>query len=282
VGKTRLARELLARYGGEVLTLSARAYPLGATDSLGVWVEALERHLRLLSAGEIAMLCGRYLADLAGLLPSVAAAQGSPPERESPRVRLLEGLAVLLENLTRQRPVVVFLDDVHLADGSSWESLQFLARHLADVPLLLLLSARRAELADDPLAGEVLFDLEQDGVLTRLRLEPLDREATADLAAAVVRDTAPAALVDWLTERSQGNPLFTLGLLRALQDDRDRPGKPSRRWPSSVARLRPAISPGWSPRPRTGWVRRSRHSGRAGWSAKRSGAGRWSTRSSTH
>src|SRR4051794_507287 len=43
VGKTRLASEFVARHQDSVLALSARAYPLGATASLGLWVEALER-----------------------------------------------------------------------------------------------------------------------------------------------------------------------------------------------------------------------------------------------
>src|SRR5581483_5536697 len=44
VGKSRLAAATLAQPG--VLGLTARAYPLGATDSFGVWLEALEGHLR--------------------------------------------------------------------------------------------------------------------------------------------------------------------------------------------------------------------------------------------
>src|SRR5262249_58199423 len=46
IGKTRLAREFLARSQARVVGLSARAYPLGETASFGVWSEALESHLR--------------------------------------------------------------------------------------------------------------------------------------------------------------------------------------------------------------------------------------------
>src|SRR5581483_2664806 len=42
IGKTRLAAELAARCGAGATVLNARAYPLGATASLGLWVEALE------------------------------------------------------------------------------------------------------------------------------------------------------------------------------------------------------------------------------------------------
>src|SRR5262249_14263259 len=99
VGKPRLASEFLGRQDGRATVLSARAYPLGETTSFGVWSEALEGHLRLLSAAEISELCGGFLDDLAGLIRSVGAVRGAVPEREPPRLRVLEGLALLLGNL---------------------------------------------------------------------------------------------------------------------------------------------------------------------------------------
>jgi hypothetical protein len=56
--------------------------------------------------------------------------------------------------------------------------------------------------------------------MSRLQLEPLDRPRLRELAEAVAGGPAPAALVDWLVERSQGNPLYAIGLLRALLDER--------------------------------------------------------------
>jgi hypothetical protein len=76
VGKTRLATELSRRHGRDALTLTARAYPLGATASLGLWAEGLERHLRGLERSEVLRLCGGDLNDLAALLPSARAAKG--------------------------------------------------------------------------------------------------------------------------------------------------------------------------------------------------------------
>ena len=40
-----------------------------------------------------------------------------------------------------------------------------------------------------------------------------------ELTEAVIGRPAPRALVDWLAERSQGNPLFAIGLLRALMEE---------------------------------------------------------------
>jgi class 3 adenylate cyclase/DNA-binding CsgD family transcriptional regulator/tetratricopeptide (TPR) repeat protein len=220
IGKTRLASELISRHAGEVVGLSARAYPLGATASLGLWVEALEAHLRALGTAEVVELCGAEASDLAALLPAVAAAGAAPPATEPARVRLLGGLANLLATLASEAPVVVVLDDVHWADGSSWEALDYLVHNLARRPLLLVLAARPLELAEHAVASQVLLGLEQEGYLVRHHLEPFAADEVAELARAYTgEDRVGEELIAWLMERSRGTPLFAAGLLRSLMDE---------------------------------------------------------------
>jgi len=227
IGKTRLAKELLVHNRESALTLSARAYPLGATASLGLWVEALEGHLRAIGPDEVRALCGAGAADLAALLPAVVAAGIAPPAVEPPRVRLLGGLAALLTELAVPAPVIVCLDDVHWADGSSWEALNYLTHNLTDRPILIVLTARTTELAAAAVASSALLGLEQEGFLVRRTLDPLDAAEVRSLAiAATGRDQVSDRLVRWLVERSAGTPLFAAGLLRALLEegaDLDRP-----------------------------------------------------------
>ena len=219
IGKTRLAREFMRRRRGAVTALPARAYPLGETAAFGVWSEALEGHLRLLPPSEVSELCGGSLDDLAALIRSVAAVRGSAPLREPPRIRALEGLAYLLANLARRRPLVIFLDDAHVADASSWEALSYLAHNLEEQRLLVIAAARPAELSENETATEVLLGLEQEGALQRQHLRPLDSKSLSDLAEVVLEKVPSKPLVDWLADRSRGNPLFALGLLQALIDE---------------------------------------------------------------
>ena len=219
IGKTRLAREFLARDRRRTIGLSARAFPLGASASFGVWSEAFEHHFRGLPSEDVVLLCGGYLDDLAALLHSVAAARGAAPDREPPRGRLLQGLAAALSNLAARAPVVVLLDDVHVADASSWEALSYLARALPQSRVLVLLAARPTELTDNAEAMLAVHGLEQDGVLRRLRIDPLDGDALNDLAERMLGQRAPPQLVTWLDQRSRGNALFALGLLEALLDE---------------------------------------------------------------
>lgn len=218
MGKTRLAAEVAARRH-DVVKLSARAYPLGTTAALGLWIEALERQLRTLDRADVIELAGESAHDLAVVLPTVGAAVGHRGSGRTPRIRVLAALANLLATLSVRSTLVVVFDDVHLADGSSWEALHFLAGSLAESRILLVLTARPAELLDDAIATGVVHALEQEGVLVRRTLGPLGADEMRELAKGEVGDDVPRALVDWLMDRSRGVPLYALGLLRALLEE---------------------------------------------------------------
>lgn len=226
LGKTRLVAEVLARHDRDAECLSARCYRWGTTASFGPWIEALDRALTGREEEELRDLCGAAFDDLAALLGTVRAV-AVPSTRTPSRERLLEGLVSLFDRLSSRRRVVVSLDDVHLADSSSWEALRFLSRRLERCPVAVMLTARPAPLDQWPLAVEVLVGLEEDGRLTRLPLEPLGRAAMTELAHQVLRAENDAGssfvvepLVTWLMDRSLGHPLFAIELLRALIRER--------------------------------------------------------------
>ena len=218
VGKSRLGRELLARHR-EATVLVAQSYPLAASAAFGLWTEAIDPFLHTLPDSAVIELCGGLLDDLASLFNRVALVRGSVPERDPPLPRLLQGLAGLLDNVSRRAPLVVLLDDVHYADASSWEALRYFARHLDATRLLVIATSRPAELAGHGVAAPVLFELDQDALLTRLEVHPLPRPAMRELTEAVIARPAPPTLVNWICQRSQGNPLFAIGLLRALIEE---------------------------------------------------------------
>jgi ATP/maltotriose-dependent transcriptional regulator MalT len=218
VGKTRLAQEFLARTRGRATGLRARGYPLGGAMPFGLWAELFDSYLRGRPAEEVRHLCGDLVDDLAGLLRTAAAVHGSWRSDVAP-TQLREALAVLLANLAHPRPVVILLDDVHLADASSWEALGYLARTLAEVPVLVLACARLDELVERSVGRHVLLGLEQEGLLTRLAVAPLGAGEVRELAQRLLgRPSVPPALTRWLFAQSRGNPLFAVTLVQALLD----------------------------------------------------------------
>lgn len=85
--------------------------------------------------------------------------------------------------------------------------------------LFVLATARPAELAKSRIALEALHALEQDARIRRIALAPVVPARYSGAGGRHLgQDRVPAALVDWLTAHTQGNPCFAVGLLEALAE----------------------------------------------------------------
>ena len=138
VGKSRLMAETLSAAAAPTACLTARSYRLGATDSFGPWVEALDRYGR--SGGD-------------AVLDWPGAGRQGPTGREE----FLESITTTLDTLSRARPVVIAFDDMDLSDASSWEGLRFVSRRLWNRPVTILATARDGRLSANALATDVLL-----------------------------------------------------------------------------------------------------------------------------
>lgn len=125
----------------------------------------------------------------------------------------------LLSNLAQQRPIVLVLENLHVApEDIEKQTLQALAHQLTlynDVPLLLCISHRPTELG--------LPQFLQDARLLRdkykkLVLGPLDEAATGALVDSVVAPfpRCSRAVHHFIFQHTAGNPLFVIELIRWL------------------------------------------------------------------
>lgn len=116
-----------------------------------------------------------------------------------------------LDLLTRSlRPTVAIIDDVQWADEATLDLFKFVGRRIEPTHGLLILTYRDRELhGEHPLRG-VLGDLPH-GVVRRIALEPLSREAVTGL-------TGDPSQGSELWKLTRGNPLFVTELL-ASQDE---------------------------------------------------------------
>jgi ATP/maltotriose-dependent transcriptional regulator MalT len=192
LGKTRLAAEVLPRGSESAIGLIARNSRLRDMSPFGPWAVALGRYDDGRGTDRACRACGSRLGDLAGLLADASI----------------------------DRPVVMVVDDAHQGHDAVWEMLLRLAWESPDCRLLVVVTARPAELARHRAATEVLQILEQEALVRRLSLAPLSRTDVEELAAATLgSDRVPEALVDWLMVRAQGNPRLVVGLLEAVIDN---------------------------------------------------------------
>jgi predicted ATPase/tRNA A-37 threonylcarbamoyl transferase component Bud32 len=140
--------------------------------------------------------------------------------REASQERRKRELGVFLHEVSRLRPLVLFLDDVHWADPSSVDLLAYVGSKCAGLRLLLILAYRPSDLlrSQNPF-GSVKLELQGRGVCREIALPFLDRtDLNRYLALAFPQHRFPAEFAAVIHAKTEGNPLFMVDLLRYLRD----------------------------------------------------------------
>ncbi|HEY2386976.1 MAG TPA: AAA family ATPase [Candidatus Binatia bacterium] len=137
-------------------------------------------------------------------------ASGLMPERA---VRLL-GSAV--EGLAGERPLVLVLEDLHWSDPSTLDVLSYLAHRREPCRLFVVATYRPTELIlrRHPLRG-LEQELRTHHYSVQLPIGRLTQDSVARWLAAKC-PSPPAALVEWLYRRTEGQPLFLTTLFESL------------------------------------------------------------------
>ena len=218
VGKTRFADEV-AR-GAEASgwrTLVGGCVQMG-DDTLpyAPIVEALRRLADVVGTIDFEKLTGPGSSELSRLVPdlvrsSSAVSGDAEIATVSSQGRLLEALLAVLRHLAADRPLLFVVEDIHWADPSTLALLGYLGRNLGGA-MVLVATYRSDELHRRHPLLPLLAELERRGSVERIELLPFDRPEIDELVRAIRADTPPA-LIDQLSERSNGNAFYIEELL---------------------------------------------------------------------
>ena len=187
IGKTRLATELTARAtAAGARTAICAGFDLAGAPPMGLWAELISE---LGGTLEAPPLQASWPSDLATLVPELERRFDrdhvdrpvASPEFE--RARVYEATLELINWAARARPLLLVMEDVHLADAASLQLAGYVARRLARLPVLIVLTSRplphRSEL--DALAQLV----RARGILrAQLTLGPLASDSLVALVSA--------------------------------------------------------------------------------------------------
>jgi predicted ATPase len=150
--------------------------------------------------------------------PSLAGV--SATMKDATQERRKRELSAFLHEVSRQFPLVLFLDDVHWADPSSVDLLAYLGGKCVDLGMMLILTYRPSELwGNEHPFGPVKLDLQGRGVCREIVLPVLTRtDFDRYLTLAYAGHVFPGDFVAVLHARTEGSPLFMVDLLRYLRD----------------------------------------------------------------
>ena len=156
MGKTRLAHELADRARGSAGTCSGAAARRPSwrcptcRSSRRSATTSRERRRPRSTPSSAAPRASSACSSRSSSCPTAEPPVGDPAQA---KLRLFESVVAVLRAAARDRGVLLVVDDIHWADGSTRELLDHLARRLKDVPALVLCTYRSDELATAPSAA---------------------------------------------------------------------------------------------------------------------------------
>jgi predicted ATPase len=241
LGKSRMVAELRARAtaAGELTWLEGHCLSYTQQVSYSAFTDVIHTALGIGETDnefdvrvKLRRRVEELLPDGAGqdILPYLAHFLGLPlSDPEAERVAYLEGealqrqilraVAVFLERIAREQPLVLAFDDLHWADSASLALLERCLALTDRAPILILL-IYRSERGHGCWAVGQTAAREYPHRYTEISLTPLDRDAGQDehLARNLLSvEQLPPSLAP-LIGRAEGNPFYVEEIIRALID----------------------------------------------------------------
>jgi class 3 adenylate cyclase/tetratricopeptide (TPR) repeat protein len=217
LGKTRLVNELVELEGDRVRTVWARCLPYGEGITFWPIAEIVHAAAGLDEPDTVEEARAKVRALLASvedgdeIADRVSAAIGLGEEGGGEIQETFWAVRRLLEAIARERPLAVVVEDIHWAEPTLLDLLQYVGGFSVDHPILVLCSSR-------PSIRETRPDWDRAGVV--VALEPLTERECELLIENLLGQTGLAETVrERITDAAEGNPLYVEEMLRMLIDD---------------------------------------------------------------
>ncbi len=224
VGKTRLARELMATARDRgCVSLTGHCYEMEGAAPFIPFVELTEEAVRMLPQA-LRTAMGDLAPEIAAMVPSLRRTYSDiPPLGEVPadqQRRLIFGAFLeYLRRATQKSPCVFLLDDLHWADDATLQLLQHLAPHLATMRVLIVGTYRDVELDVKRPFAKTLESLLRQRLATRIALRRLQESSVQELLTKMSGSAPPSGLVTAVFRETEGNPFFVEEVYQHLSEE---------------------------------------------------------------
>ena len=225
MGKTRLADELIARarkIGFEVLTGGCSEADLSLPYL--PFVEAVGNYLARTDLEPLRERLGPSARELGRLFPRLAGseAQADAGDPAYARLRLCEAIADLLYVPAERRGLLLVLEDLHWADASTREMLDFLVRRFRTGRVMILGTYRSDEMTRKHPLQPTVQGWRRADLVEVVELEALTPGAVAGMVGAIFDvETVSDEFRDFLHGRCEGNPFVLEEMLKLAIDSGD-------------------------------------------------------------
>ncbi len=208
IGKSRLAEELALSSGQRARVVVGRCLPYG--EGITYW--PLAEIVNDVGGSDLQAAVANLVGENAPLVSErIVAAVGSGDSQGSP-ADIFWAFRKLFEGLARERPLIVVIDDLHWAEPTLLDLLEYITGFASGAPMLLVCLARA-----DLLEARPSWAVPRQNALV-ISLQPIsERDAGTLIESLTTHDLPPEARAR-VADAAEGNPLFIEQLL-ALNAD---------------------------------------------------------------
>jgi class 3 adenylate cyclase/tetratricopeptide (TPR) repeat protein len=223
VGKTRLATELTDQAG----RIGVQVMNGGCTEAdLALpYLPFLEALGNFIAGSDVQILrdnLGPARDELAQLFPQLGAAAAGPTGMEGGKLRLFEAILALLQIAAGDSGLLLIVEDLHWADASTRELLDYLTRRVKQVPIMVLVTYRRDEMHRKHPLAPVIQGWKRSHLAIVVDLHPLDVQGVEDMVRAILDEREVSnEFRDFLHQRTEGNPFVLEEMLKEAIDRGD-------------------------------------------------------------
>lgn len=226
IGKSRLLAEVsaYARQQGLYL-LTTRCYDIERAIAYQPVIDLATQACMSAPVELLQKITPTLVAEIAALVPAMAERVGhlqplSADYPEARQARLFQALMQLFDALAQGRQLMVMIDDIQWADEASLQFVHFLARQVANVPILVACAYRDEELASNSALVSLVESLRREPHrqhMTLARLRPADTETL--LTQLNDPKLKSPDLATRLHNETDGNPFFLWSIIHSLSED---------------------------------------------------------------
>ena len=222
IGKSRVAAET-----------EARAHRLGFTVMRGAcseaelalpylpMIEALGNYIARQDVQALSRRLGASRTELARLFPQLASGEALSPggDAAQAKLRLFESIITMLSLAATESGLLLVVEDIHWADASTRELLDYLTRRLQGLRAMVLVTYRSDELHRKHPLVPTIQSWRRSGAAEVIELREMSEVDVAEMVSLIfdMADVTPG-LRDNMHLRSEGNPFVLEELLKDALD----------------------------------------------------------------
>lgn len=166
------------------------------------------------------------LAGTAGLVKTITSREYPVEKRmdssilQVAKIKIYEHVLQAIAKSAKEKPMVLFFENLHWADESSLKMLHYISRNIRDIPVMIICTYRLEDIT--PALTESLHDMSRENLYTAFTLERLSGLDTTE----IIQSSFPGIeiseqAIKRIYKETGGNPLFANALLSTLQESGD-------------------------------------------------------------